>query len=283
MSSWCKNTLVEILLATSNGERYLVDLLESLLAQTHRPIRVLVHDDGSDDSTVSILKKYSDFYPDVFFVIQDENVRLGVLKNFEFLMNYSSADYIMFCDQDDVWMPEKIQEMLKTIKETELNFPQKPILIHCDLEVVDNSLGCISPSFFSYQRLPRHATLPRQLIQNNVTGCAAILNRRAIELSLPMADAAVMHDWWISCCILRNDGIVQFLPEPLVKYRQHSQNAIGAKGYSLKSYTKKIMDAKKWWADYKCILAQAAELGHNSYMALSWLTILKIFYFFKRN
>ena len=110
---------IDILLATCNGALYLPEQLDSLLAQTCRGWRLLVRDDGSSDGTREILENYRSRHPDVIMIIPGEGQNLGACGNFSCLLEQSDAPYIMFCDQDDVWLPDKIEITLTAMRELE--------------------------------------------------------------------------------------------------------------------------------------------------------------------
>ena len=231
--------LVDILLATYNGAAYLAPQLDSLLAQTHTHFRLLVSDDGSTDDTLAILRRYEGAFGGRMVLLPQGQPSGGVARNFERLMQASAADgraeWIAFCDQDDVWLPEKTARLLAALQALEQRTgADAPCLVHSDLTVVDQDLDVISPSFAAYQRIDPADITPRTLLSvNQVTGCATLINRALLQLALPLPPEAVMHDWWLA--VLSGSGARQFLPEPLVLYRQHGRNQIGARDRGLPS------------------------------------------------
>ena len=241
--------IVYILLATFNGEKYLAEQLDSLNEQTYTSWRLWVHDDNSTDSTVSIIRNYKNLFPEKICFIDDEISTGGAKQNFSYLLDSidSNFDYLMFCDQDDVWLENKIQLTLDRMNEIE-NKGNYPTLIHTDLKVVDENLCLISDSFFSYQHInpmwSRHFN--SSIVQNSVTGCTVMLNKKAVEISSPIPSLAIMHDWWILLQVLKFKGVVDFLNEPTILYRQHLNNDVGAKGFSLLGVLIKINNIKKY-------------------------------------
>jgi len=228
--------MIQVLLATYNGESYLKAQIDSLLSQTFTKWQLLVHDDDSNDKTVEILLDYQQMYPEKIKVIDDSFNYGSACKNFSHLLSMSTSKYVMFCDQDDVWLPEKIEKSFIRIKEMEDLYGNIPIVVHTDLAVVDESLNLIASSMFDYQGLNNSVeSLLQALVKNSVTGCAAIINRKAIEVSLPILPSAVMHDWWVSANVLKYSGKIEFINESLIKYRQHSGNALGAKKQTISS------------------------------------------------
>ena len=222
---------VEILLATYNGEKFVEAQLSSIAEQSFADFKVLMSDGGSTDRTKEILTKWAE--KDPRFHLLPSGGRLGVQANFSRLMEESTGDYLFFSDQDDVWKKDKIDLFLKNFQKLEEGKEKKtPILIHSDLEVVDEDLKQISPSFWQFIHLdPENGNrFSRLLLQNIVTGAACAINRPLLELAKPIPPEAVMHDWWIALAA-NSFGIIKSLTETTVLYRQHGKNTIGAKPY----------------------------------------------------
>jgi glycosyltransferase involved in cell wall biosynthesis len=232
--------MIDILLATYNGRKYLREQIDSILAQSCQDWQLLIRDDGSDDDTLSIIKDYAIKYPVKIKLIEDNSGRLGVKLNFKRLLEHSTAEYLMFCDQDDVWLPQKIEATLNLMEATEEEYPNKPILVHTDLRVVDSQLKTIAKSMWRYQRTSPETgnNLNKVTLQNVATGCTIMINRKAKTISLPIPEEAVMHDWWIVINVAKHGKIV-YVPDQLVLYRQHPNNAVGAKKVSKRSYFRK--------------------------------------------
>lgn len=164
-------------------------------------------------------------------IVANENTSLGSCQNFGRLLECSTADYLMFCDQDDVWISQKIELMLHALQETERQFgKQTPVLVHSDLKVTTANLQIISDSFWKYQFiLPEiGCKFSRLLMQNAVTGNTVIMNRSAKEHTIPIPEEAIMHDWWLAL-VVSAFGQIRHLPFPTVLYRQHEGNAVSAK------------------------------------------------------
>ena len=235
---------VDILLATYNGARYLAPQLDSLLAQTHSHFRLLVSDDGSRDDTLAILHRYQSAFGGRMVLLPAQRSG-GVLSNFGRLMQASAEDgvasHIAFCDQDDVWLPEKTARLLAAVQGMEnLRGTAVPCLAHSDLTVVDRDLQVFSPSFAAYQRIaPPDIHRLTLLSVNQVTGCATLINRALLQLALPLPPQAVMHDWWLA--LLAGSGARQWVAQPLILYRQHGRNQLGARDRSLPSRLARLM------------------------------------------
>ena len=226
---------VDILLATCNSEKYLDALLKSLLDQTHREWRLLIHDDGSSDGTPAILRAYVEQHPDKIRLIQDGGIFGSPHGSFSHLAKFAESEYVMFCDHDDIWLPRKIELTLKSmLAAREKHGGDIPLLVHTDLQVVNAGLGVISGSFWKYQNLsPASAgSFNRIMMQNVVTGCTMMVNRKLMGMAIPVPGKAVMHDWWFALCASAF-GKIEYIPTPTVLYRQHEFNTVGAKKWDL--------------------------------------------------
>lgn len=253
---------VEILLATWNGERYLSEQLDSLLAQTYPHWKLLAHDDGSTDSTLDILRDYQQRYPERIHVL-DDGQRFGNARdNFAHLLKHSQASYVMFCDQDDLWLPEKIALTLHAMQAEEAKNPDKPVLVHTDLHVVDAKGSQLSHSFFAAQQLPKsHRSLLDAAVLNRVTGCTVMINQLAIHLGTPIPPQAIMHDWWLACRTLQAGGNIVLVDQPTIGYRQHGGNVVGAKAIGIGYYVKRLLALKDVANSFNAVVQQARALG----------------------
>lgn len=223
--------MVEVLLATFNGAQFLPELLDSLLAQSYQEWRLVIRDDGSSDRTVELLEASQRQRPDRIVMLWDGCGNLGARGNFAAIANLATSNYLMFADQDDTWYPNKIEVTLKEMLAVErAKGADVPVLVHTDMTVVDKAGSVIAESFWDYQNL-NAATgmkLPRQLVQNYVTGCTMMINRELLNLAMPIPPNAIMHDWWFAL-VASAFGEIAAVSERTLKYRQHGGNSIGAK------------------------------------------------------
>ncbi len=218
---------VDILMSTYCGEKYVGEQIDSLLRQTFGDWRLLVRDDGSTDATPEIVRGYAERYPGrILFV--EEGVNVGARESFSRLGRHATARYIMYCDQDDVWLPEKIAISRRKIVEMETRFGEgTPILVFTDMTIVDESLNVIDDSFRRYAGLfPRNATFGKLLLRNVAAGCSMIVNRALLNLALPFPGGIVMHDYW-QMLVAAALGKIGWSDEKTVLYRQHPGNALG--------------------------------------------------------
>ena len=307
--------MIAILLATYNGEKYLKEQIDSILSQMDRvseKCALYVHDDGSTDGTCDILKEYAVSHPGKVELLEGPP-QGGSTKNFMYMLGEVETDYYMFSDQDDVWLPEKIERQYREMKKLEEGLHSGfsgqnlyasaemkengskgsdeiveetanmgyPAMVFSDMKVVDEGLNVIDPSFYSYSNLNPHRTKLNELIlENVVSGCCMMFNRRLRDLALRYSDLDKIkwHDWWITEIAAAvfgrinqcnstsevsgmgteesnpsessektNSGLakmgttIAYIPEPLMLYRQHGLNAVGAiEDVSLNRVAKKL-------------------------------------------
>lgn len=220
-------------MATYNGERFVAEQIESVQRQTYGNWRLLVSDDCSTDGTLDVVRRYAE--SDNRIRIVSEGVKHGGAKeNFFALMRLSDAPCCMFCDQDDVWLPEKVGKSLAALRELECEHgADTPLLVFCDMKVVDCELNVIHESFERSSHFDPNRLAFRQLLAHNVAaGCCMLFNRALLELCRHSdGSGAEMHDWW-AMLVAAALGHIRFIDEPLSLYRQHGGNEVGANEYS---------------------------------------------------
>jgi len=224
--------MISILMTTYNGEKFVSEQIDSLLNQTNQNFKLFINDDASDDSTFSLISKYMQENPDRIIVSQNK-VNSGSAKSNFIKMMVSGEyknDYVMLCDQDDVWLPDKIEVSLAKMLEMETEFGKDtPILVHTDLTVVNDALEVISNSFRRSINVNFAKTkLKNQVVQSMVTGCTVMYNRALAELLTEIPSYIAMHDWWLTINASAFGKVVA-IDRQTVLYRQHSKNEIGAK------------------------------------------------------
>jgi len=219
---------VQILLSTWNGERWLPELLASLEQQTFQDWQLLVRDDGSTDQTLRILLKWQAAHPEKLAGLVLDGCHVGSKLSFSRLVEASNAPCLMFCDQDDVWFPEKVELQYTTLRRLEAKYGEAtPLLVHSDLAVVDEHKALQAVSFWDYRNFDVEQRKQAYLLNNVVTGCATAFNQAAAELAFPLPLYAMEHDRWLAL-VCAWFGFIQPLPHPLLLYRQHDANLIGA-------------------------------------------------------
>ena len=221
--------MIEILLAVYNGEIFLKEQLESIINQSYNNWKILIYDDGSSDGSLKIIKCYSELYKDKIKYIHSETNSGSASEVFSKLMQISRSEYVCFCDQDDVWHKDKLKISLDAMKEIEKDNKDIPILIHTDLFVVDQDLNVIKKSMFKSQHFKlKEKKIQELIVQNNITGCTMLVNKRLISICGKIPKEAIMHDWWLGL-IAAAFGKIKFLKQKTVYYRQHGNNVVGAK------------------------------------------------------
>lgn len=242
--------MISILLASYNGEKYIAEQIESILNQTEKNFCLYINDDCSTDNTFKIAKEYEKKYPDKIKVTKNDKNSGNAKYNFINMMTEHKDKYVMLCDQDDIWIPNKIEITLKKMLEVENRYGKEtPILIHTDLKVVDYNLKEISNSFKHYIYANYDKTkLNNLIIQNIVTGCTAMYNKSLANLIKYPEGFIVMHDWWLAL-IASAFGVIDHCDEQTILYRQHGDNSVGVRNMrSLKfiiDYAMKVKKIKK--------------------------------------
>ncbi len=202
--------MISVCLATYNGQAFIEQQLISVLNQLGDQDEVLVSDDCSSDSTVKMIEAIGDSR----IKILTTSKKLGIVKNFERALYSASGDYIFLCDQDDVWLPNKVETCLLGLRDY--------LLVVTDCRVVDKDLNELYASFFELRQSGKGVI--KNLIKNSYLGCCMAFRKDLLSLALPIPASAPMHDMWLGL-IANFKGEVIFLNSPLVLYRRHGDNA----------------------------------------------------------
>lgn len=229
--------MIDILMACYNNESHIREQLDSILNQTETGWTLYIRDDDSKDRTWEILSEYQRRYPEKIHIFRNPENSGSARENFFLLMAQSRSPYFMLADGDDVWHPDKILMSMIGMKSLEAKKrPDRPLLIHTDLAVVDRNLKVISPSFMKYSRLnPKRNRLNHLLVQNIVSGNTCLGNRplrnivlQGLEKLHPEhRDPIMMHDWWLALSAAAF-GAIGYMDFASVYYRQHGKNVVGA-------------------------------------------------------
>ncbi len=209
--------LVSIPIITFNGERYLRRQLDSIYNQTYGNIEVVACDDGSTDGTPAILEQYRVSHGLRYSV---NPLNLGYVRNFEKAISLCGGEYIAPADQDDIWMPIKIEKLVALIGGSSMACS--------DAILIDEKDNTFADSAISYSNLPARSGKPflQLLFSSFVIGCSALYSRALVARALPIPEGEIFHDWWMSIVASTMKGIFYY-PEPLLLYRQHTTNSIG--------------------------------------------------------
>lgn len=270
---------VTILLATYNSERYIREQLDSLFAQTFQDWQLVVRDDLSTDKTLDIIKEYQNRYPGRIRVLDSEGKSLRAYGNFYELLSRVESDYYMYCDHDDVWLPNKIELSIKRMKEIEEVHPDLPIIVHTDMRVVDGNLNSLSESFWKYSRLlPEHTEFKELVLCNSVNGCTMLFNRKAREVALPHVEHATMHDMLVTQSVAAKGGVISPIYMPTVLYRQHVDNVVGAHERNKSFYAAKVKSLGQTLRNNYRDWQLASQIKYFSYWSYWWTKVRVSYY-----
>lgn len=219
---------VGVVIATYNGEKFLNEQLQSIVSQTKRPEKIIIVDDCSIDKTRDIIKEKAKLFPDLFIYIENEQ-NLGVKKTFEIGISACKTDYIALCDQDDIWMPDKISVLFDLLERNE----NAKLCFH-DLALIDEQGNRLGRNF--WEAAPINEPLPvtgnaarKRLaaLSNPVPGCTMFFSSDLKKFILPMLSSKwIGHDWWISAIAFFFANPAYFR-EPLAFYRFHANQTAG--------------------------------------------------------
>lgn len=218
---------VNILMSTYNGQQFLAEQIRSIQDQSYTDWTLFIRDDGSSDNTKEILKDFERQDSRIHLIDSDKSDNLGVIKSFHKLVNHDRADYYFFSDQDDVWLPNKLELSLKEAQ----NYPvDLPLMVYMDLKVVNQDLEIMTESMVKSQSHHANTELVQELTENTVTGGVAMINHALAEM-WQETDDILMHDWYLALLASAFGNLV-FIDQPGELYRQHSDNVLGARTLS---------------------------------------------------
>lgn len=214
------NQGIAILMTAYNGEKYIAEQIKSIQKQTYLNWKLYIRDDGSSDKTPLIIDEMAKLDPRII-IISDNLGNLGVKAGYMLLLNNVVAKYYFFSDQDDIWLPEKLD---RTLKEFENNKNLLPVLVHTNLTTVDESLNVLNKRFYPNSQIDNLNII---LSSNSVTGCTVAINEALKQkVSNDVVGNMVMHDWWLALCAV-TFGRIYYVNDPMILYRQHSNNQVG--------------------------------------------------------
>lgn len=238
---------IDILMATYNGEKFLREQIDSILSQTYSNIRLVISDDSSKDNTTEILKEYEK--KDKRIEVHYHKNNQGSTKNFEYLLKQVKNEIFMLADQDDYWVPEKVEKSLETL------INKNADLVFGDLEIVDEKLNTIYKSFCDFMLLNRKIkkyinSYKVNYLYNCVTGCTVIAKKKLIKYFLPIPTKSkyLIHDHWMGIQGALH-GKLAYMPDKYIKYRQHGNNQVGTDKISHKF--KKLEEVRNLFIEVK--------------------------------
>ena len=218
---------ISVCLATFNGERYIEEQLASILCQIEENDEIIVSDDSSTDRTIDIIKNVNDKRIKIY----KNELEKGYSKNFENAINHAKGKFIFLCDQDDVWMPNKVERMMIKLKKVDM--------VISDAEIVDSDLNRIRPSHFNYRRVKNGFII--NLLKTRYIGACMAFNRKILKKAIPFPGKQryCAHDYWLTL-ISEFYYKVELERTPLIKYRRHDFNVSSGGEQSNKPIVEKI-------------------------------------------
>lgn len=209
--------MISVCIPTYNGEKYLREQLDSILNQLGEEDEVIISDDSSKDGTISILESYQDSR---IHILRNNNFKSPTF-NLENALKYAKGDYIFMADQDDIWLENKVKLMIDALQEYDL--------VVSDAIVINKNKDIITKSFFKQR--DSGGGYWRNLRRNSFVGCCMAFRKECLSYVLPFPERIAMHDMWIGLCV-ELYGQTLFLPEKLIYYRRHDNNASQTGGKS---------------------------------------------------
>lgn len=211
-----RHQLVSVVMATYNGEKFLRMQLDSVIQQSYSPIEIIAVDDCSTDNTVNILNEYAAQHNNFTVVINEHN--LGYQKNFEKGFLLAKGDFIAPCDQDDIWLPNKIEKLLACIGSHAIAF--------CNSAFIDSDGNPLGQSIFDTKNLTDFNSPIMYTVGASAPGHAMLITKQVALDAMPFP-TLVSHDNWLGFVATFYNSL-KFLNEPLVLYRRHDTNVFGA-------------------------------------------------------
>ena len=233
MTEMQSSPLVSVVLCTYNGEAYLEEQLRSVLDQTYRNLEIIAVDDVSKDNTVAILQEYAARDARIKIFINEQNI--GLILNFEKGCKLSKGRLIALCDQDDHWLPEKIEKMVEAIGD----YP----MAYCDSLLCDENMQDLGKCVSDLVHYEDWVDARQLCIFTRTYGHSVLFTRELFDKACPFRKE-IPHDGWMAFNGALYGG-VKYLPEALVKYRQHAGNVSGVVGRKWKKKKKPWLERKR--------------------------------------
>lgn len=217
--------MITICMAIYNGEKYLSQQISSILPQLDDKDEIIISDDGSKDKSLEIIKSFSDSRIKIVY----NEKRHGFIGNFENALLHAKGDYVFLCDQDDVWMPNKVQVVSAALNDCDL-------VIH-NAELIDAEGKQLGRNYYS--TMHNDEGFWKNLFYPRYLGCCMAFKKKILNECLPFPNYRRGHDYWIGCIASTNHN-VKFIPDKLIFYRRHGNNVTPSSEKSNRSVFIKI-------------------------------------------
>lgn len=247
---------VSVALCTYNGEKFIEKQLLSILNQTVLPFEIVIFDDKSTDSTLNIVNRIANDF-NIKWIIKQNEKQLGVVRNFEQAIMSTTGDYVALADQDDIWLPHKIEQLLVCLS-------NGYSLVYSDTRIVDKDGKDLFMTFSECNKIHESMSLLQYLQGcNNVIGCTVLFDAKLKSYIFPFPIKFVFHDLWIAA-IAYNHGGICYYPKPLVLYRQHDKNVVGAMNENRKPIDIKHFKDKAYFTAF--VLRRRKDIEYPYYI-----------------
>lgn len=271
----------DVVICSYNGSKYLAEQIHSITIQSILPEKIFISDDGSTDGTIELIQRIKSTSP-IPIVFLSNLEKKGPIGNFIQAIKNSQAEYVFLSDQDDIWVDDKIENYERELVKISSDDSNKPLLLFSDAVVIDVHKNIIHDSFLSFERNNVPFNMKnRLLVQNFVQGATVCLNQRLVQL-VRYNDNIVMHDWWLALIAIFT-GKIYFINKPLIMYRQHENNSVGATGYSVKRVFSKLFSLNKIIYENRKIMLQNKAFLDEFQSMISYEDKVNIFGLIKAN
>lgn len=228
---------ISVAMATYNGEKYIKEQVTSILINLRNDDELIISDDGSTDKTRSIIKSFNDKR-----IILLDGPKKGLKQNFSNAIAHTTGDIIFLCDQDDEWMKNKVSTVLEYFETSDI------ILLQHDAIVVNSKNEVLFESFAEHRNVK--TGILKNIVKNSYHGCCMAFRKDLKEKILPIPNDIYLHDQWIGL-IAELNGKTTFIPEKLIKYKRHEDNASSFEHLPIKQMIKNRFQIVRGLLRYK--------------------------------
>lgn len=231
---------ITVVMATYNGEQFIHEQIDSILAQTFQPEMIICVDDCSTDKTREILAEYANIFPTKFIIIHNgENI--GSRKSFEKGVTFVKTPFLAFSDQDDWWYPHKLKQL-----HTALITSNNLAFVYSNACETDANLNVLHDTYLKEGTNFLDGSSFYQVLTNNtVVGCSMLARTEFVQRSQPFPHTGFHHDWYLAIRALAANHAIKYIPESLFKYRRHANNQVNNTGSVVveKPYSELLRDS----------------------------------------